>query len=170
MDTQDTPPVETPAEETPTVEETDEAGSTEETPTNEEVPAEVLRANLTKANQEAAKFRTRLREVEKALEGRKTDEEIQSLLDNLTHERETAERSLLIENVALKFSLPEELATVLQGGTREELEKHAATLAKFAPQSEQVPPGDLNGGLNPGNNEGDDGDPLERVRKIKGFR
>jgi len=168
MDEQDQQqtPEETPVEETPTEETPDE-----ETPA-EEIPAEVLRANLTKANQEAAKFRTRLREVEKALEGRKTDEEIQSLLDNLTHERETAERSLLIENVALKFSLPEELASVLQGSTREELEKHAATLAKFAPTSEQVPPGDLNGGLNPGNDSGnDDGlSPLDRVRKIKGYR
>jgi len=168
MDEQDQQqtPEETPVEETPTEETPDE-----ETPA-EEIPAEVLRANLTKANQEAAKFRTRLREVEKALEGRKTDEEIQSLLDNLTHERETAERSLLIENVALKFSLPEELASVLQGSTREELETHAATLAKFAPTTgdEQVPPGDLNGGLNPGNDNDDASDPLARVRKIKGYR
>lgn len=135
-----------------------------------DVPAEVLRANLTKANQEAARYRTRLREVEKALEGRKTEEEVQALLDGLTNERETAERSLLIENVALKFNLPEELAVVLQGSTREELETHAQTLAKFAPKTagEEVPPGDLSGGLNPGSDTSDDGlSPLERVRALK---
>lgn len=159
--------------------------STDETPTppegNEpegaekdaEIPADVLRANLTKANQEAARYRTSLREAEKALEAAKTPEQVEELLNGLRAERETAERSLLIENVALKFSLPEELATVLQGSTREELEKHAATLAKFAPKPEgdEVPPGDLNGGLNPGNNSNDDGlSPRERYRKLKGYR
>lgn len=160
---------ETPDEETPDEEDGDGSNDEEETP-DEEVPADVLRANLTKANQEAARYRTRLREVEKALEGRKTEEEVNELLANLTTERETAERSLLIENVALKHSLPAELAELLKGETREELETHAKALAKFAPKGEDdVPPGDLNGGLNPGNSSDDDGlDPRERVRRIKG--
>lgn len=147
----------------------EDGSSAEETP-DEEVPTEVLRANLTKANQEAARYRTRLREVEKALEGRKTDEEIQALLDGLTTERETAERSLLIENVALKHKLPADLAARLVGSTREELEADALSLAKFAPQgTDDVPPGDLNGGLNPGNESGDDGlSARERVRAIRG--
>lgn len=172
----DTPAEETQVEETPTTEtdETDEGGegsSEEETP-NEEVPADVLRANLTKANQEAARYRTRLREVEKALEERKTPEEVEELRLSLITERETETRSLLIENVALKHSLPAELAELLKGETREELEAHATALAKFAPkqESDDVPPGDLNGGLNPGNDGGDEGDALSRVRKIKGYR
>lgn len=137
----------------------------------EEIPADVLRANLTKANQEAARYRTRLREVEKALEERKTPEEVEEIRLSLIAERETAERSLLIENVALKHSLPAELAELLKGETREELEAHAKALAKFAPKSaDDVPPGDLNGGLNPGNDGSDDGlSPRERVRKIKGY-
>jgi hypothetical protein len=148
----------------------DEGSSEEETP-DEEVPAEVLRANLTKANQEAAKYRTRLREVEKALAERKTPEEVEELVNSLKSERETAERSLLIENVALKHKLPAELAELLKGDTREALEEHAKVLAKFAPKSDDVPPGDLDGGLNPGSDEGDDGlDPRERYRKIKGLR
>lgn len=181
MATQDTDtPAETPVEENveeTTTEENPEggdidAGAEEETP-SEEVPADVLRSNLTKANQEAARYRTRLREVEKALEERKTPEQVEELLDNLRTERETAERSLLIENVALKHSLPAELAELLKGETREELEAHATALAKFAPKEEtdDVPPGDLNGGLNPGNDGSDDGlSPRDRVRKIKGYR
>lgn len=166
------PVEENPTEETPANPEGgNDGGENEETPI-EEVPVDVLRANLTKANQEAARYRTRLREVEKALEGRKTDEEVQALLDNLVTERETAERSLLIENVALKFGLPEALAARLQGATREELEADAQTLIAFAPKGgDEVPPGDLNGGLNPGSDSGDDGlSPLDRVRKIKGYR
>lgn len=161
---------ETPAEENPPA--GDEGGNEggEETPP-EEIPADVLRANLTKANQEAARYRTRLREVEKALEGRKTDEEVQALLDNLTTERETAERSLLIENVALKHNLLPELAARLSGNTREELEADALTLAKFAPSNEGNP-GDLDGGLNPGNESNTDGPDAARarVRQIKGRR
>jgi len=171
----ETPTEETPAEETPAGDEGNEGGDgtgEEETP-NEEVPADVLRANLTKANQEAARYRTRLREVEKALAERKTPEEVEEIRLSLIAERETAERSLLIENVALKHSLPSELAELLKGETREELEAHAIALAKFAPKEESndVPPGDLNGGLNPGSGGGDDdGDALARVRKIKGYR
>lgn len=173
-DTPETEVVETEETEVVETEETEGGdGTSEEETTDEEVPADVLRANLTKANQEAARYRTRLREVEQALAARKTDEEIQTLLDNLTTERETNERSLLIENVALKHSLPAELAELLKGNTREELDAHATALAKFAPKSESddVPPGDLNGGLNPGNDGSDDGlSPRERVRKIKGYR
>lgn len=167
----ETPAVEVPVEEPTAVEAVDEGSesSSDENPP-EEIPVDVLRANLTKANQEAAKYRTRLREVEKSLADRKTAEEVEELLNSLKAERETAERSLLIENVALKHNLPKELAEVLQGSTRDELEAHAATLAKFAPKvvGEDVPPGDLNGGLNPGNDSLDDGlTPRERVRQIK---
>ena len=165
----------TPVEETPPAgnEETPPVDGEETPPADgEEVPADVLRANLTKANQEAARYRTRLREVEKALEERKTSEEVEALIDNLRTERETAERSLLIENVALKHSLPAELADLLKGSTREELDAHAIVLAKFAPKGEdEVPPGDLDGGLNPGNDSNNDGlSARERVRKIKGYR
>lgn len=142
-------------------------------PANDEVPADVLRANLTKANQEAAKYRTRLREVEAALAARKTDEDVESLLNGLTTTHATEARNLLVENVALKHNLPADLAARLVGSTREELEADALALAKFAPpvESDEVPPGDLNGGLNPGNESDDDGlTPRERVRKIKGYR
>lgn len=155
---------ETPIEEAPE----NEGTNNEESP--EDIPADVLRANLTKANQEAARYRTRLREVEKALEGRKTDEDVEALLSGLKETHASEARNLLIENVALKHNLPAELAELLKGETRDELEKHAAVLAKYAP-SDEGNPGDLNGGLNPGNDSNDDGlSPLERVRQIKGRR
>lgn len=166
MDPQDNPTAE-PVVDEPVIE------PVEDEPVVDEVPADVLRANLTKANQEAAKYRTRLREVEAALEGRKTDEDIEELLNGLKTTHATDIRDLLVETVAVKHRLPEELAGLLKGSTREELEAHALTLAKFAPaeESDEVPPGDLNGGLNPGNAGGDDADdPRSRVRKIKGYR
>lgn len=157
-------------QENPLADEANESEPNEEEDEEEEVPADVLRANLTKANQEAARYRTRLREVEKALEERKTSEEVEELLNNLRTEREQAERALLIENVALKHNLPNELAELLKGETREALEEHAKVLAKYAPKDEGVP-GDLDGGLNPGNASDDDGlTPRERVRKIKAAR
>lgn len=159
---------ETPVEGDDAPEGDENEGGDEEQP--DDIPAEVLRANLTKANQEAANYRRRLREVEKALEGRKTEDEVNDLIESLKTERESVERTLLVENVALKHSLPEELASVLKGNSREELEAHAKVLAKFAPSNGGAP-GDLDGGLNPGNDDSDDGlDPRERVRKIKGYR
>lgn len=174
MDPQDENTTPETAEENPSTEapEDGDNGSSEDETPETEVPADVLRANLTKANQEAAKYRTRLREVEKALAERKTDEDVESLLNEVRAQAEADTRALLVEAVALKFNLPDALAARLNGSTREELEADAQALAAFAPkqESEDVPPGDLNGGLNPGSDSGDDGlSPRDRVRKIKGY-
>ena len=174
MDPQDENTTTETAEENPSTEapEDGDNGSSEDETPETEVPADVLRANLTKANQEAAKYRTRLREVEKALAERKTAEEVEEIRLSLIAEREAAERALLVENVALKFNLPDALAARLNGSTREELEADAQALAAFVSkqETEDVPPGDLNGGLNPGSDSNDDGlSPRDRVRKIKGY-
>lgn len=117
---------------------------------------------LEKVRKESANYRRKLRDLEKELSKRKTPEEVEELATALKSEREAAERSLIVENVALKFGLPDELSAVLQGDTREELEKHATTLSKFAPQS--VSHDDARGGLDPNDALGDGIDASEEAR------
>lgn len=113
----------------------------------------------TKLRAEAANYRTRLREAERKLADAKTPEEVEAIVNELKETRETESRDLLVENVALKFKLPEKLAARLRGNTREELEADAAELAEFA-RIEVDDPDDLNGGLNPKHNrDGDSDDP-----------
>lgn len=120
------------------------------------------REKLTKANSEAAGYRTKLREAEKKLENVKTLEEVDALINDLKAEREQAEqqaaaaaRDLLIENIALKYKLPAKLANRLVGETREEIEADAKELAaEFALDSREVV---LEGGLNPRNRDADAG-------------
>lgn len=137
----------------------------EETP-EEEIPADVLRKKVTDANAEAANYRTKLRAAEEALKTAKTPEEVAAIVADLTKERETTEHSLVVENVALLHKLPEDLATLLSenstGKTREQIEAHAKTLAKYAPiEDEEVTP---RGGLRPQSEEGAF-DPVAAVAK-----
>lgn len=132
--------------------ETDQDANQKES--EKEVPPEVLREKLTKANSEAANYRTKVRELEKRLEGAKSEEDIAAIREEMKTERETSERALVVENVALKFELPEELQAVLQGKTREELEAHAKVLQKFVPSPKEVEPDDVSGGLDPSDKDG----------------
>lgn len=98
-------------------------------------------------------MRTRLRDIEAKLEGSLTQEQVDEIRNELSTANATEARTLLVENVALKHSLPAELADALKGDTREELEAHASTLARFAPSRPSHDP-ELEGGLNPGSDEG----------------
>lgn len=133
---------------------------------------EWAREKLTKANAEAANYRVKLRAAEDRLKDVKTPEQVEELMNQLRAEREEedtkqaeAARALLIENVALKFKLPEELSELLQGGTREELEAHAKKLQKFAPVEEGEPES-LGGGLTPNNTDTEPTDPGELARRV----
>lgn len=120
----------------------------------DELP-EWARTKLTKANGEAANYRTKLREAEDKLKDAKSLEEVDEIVNTLKAEREASERALLIENVALKNGLPNELAELLKGDTRDELEAHAQKLKKFAPSDEEDEDITLEGGLTPrGRDEG----------------
>lgn len=133
----------------------------------EEIPADVLRKKVTDANAEAANYRTKLRAAEDALKTAKTPEEVAAIVKGLTDERETTEHSLVVENVALKAKLPEDLTALLSdysaGKTREQIEAHALVLAKYAPvtEDEEVTP---KGGLRPQTDEGVF-DPVATVNK-----
>lgn len=170
-DEQTTTPEETPPTgETPP---STDAPSGDETPSAEkpeEKPAlslEEALSEVTKTRGEAANYRTKLREAESKLANAKTLDEVNEIVSNLTTERETAERALLVENVALKHNLPEALQKRLVGSTREELEADAKALAALIPASveeEETPPR-LSGGLTPDDGHTEITDPGELARK-----
>lgn len=134
----ETPPVVEPVVEVepvvaePTDEEIEEGG--------EELPT-WAREKLTKANAEAANYRTRLRDSEATVASLKEEhvtDKAAIVADN---------RALLIENVALKNKLPKKLADRLKGDTREEIEADAKELAEFFDIEEEEL--ELHGGLTP---------------------
>ena len=160
--TEETPPAgdETP----PGDQENEETPPGNEEPQAPEMTLEDAKAEVTKTRAEAANYRVRAREAEEKLKSAKTLEEVEEIVSRMTVEREAAERSLLVENVALKFDLPEALAARLQGATREELEADAKSLQSFV--QDTAKPKTLTGGLTPNETDGDEpSDPRELARK-----
>jgi hypothetical protein len=155
------------------VENTEEAEEETEEGGEDSLP-DWARKKLTKANTEAANYRTKLRDAEKALENAKTPEEVETILNGWKNEREEQERkdaedarALLIENIALKHRLPEKIASRLVGNTREELEADAKELAAdFAIEDDENV--FLEGGLSPRNRDSDSDDPRELAKKYGG--
>lgn len=101
---------------------------------------------LEKTRRENASWRTKFRDLEKRLEDSKTSEEVTKIVDEMKAEAAARDRALVVENVALKFNLPDDLAAVLNGESREDLEAHARVLQKYA-HTESEDEG--NGGLDP---------------------
>lgn len=168
---------ETKAEEKPaeTPEVKDEAKTEEPDPTDkpteepeegaEGEPKTFDEAYVRELRTQSAGYRTRLKEVEEKLATMKSTEEVDELVNTLKSERETVERNLLVENVALKFKLPEALAKRLTGDTREALEADAKELATLV----GVQPGEdddtrLEGGLSPRDRDADPTDPRELAK------
>lgn len=151
----ETPEVEAPAEETVVTEPEDEL-------------PEWARTKLTKANSEAANYRTRLRETEAKLAEAKTPEQFAAALAEVTAKNAELERSVLVNGVAGKHNLPAELAELLKGDDEAALTAHAKTLQKFIAKG-KAPLG-LNGGLTPGENEADDNDPRKLAQNSPRYR
>lgn len=119
---------------------------------------------------EAANYRTQLRESQNALEKAKTPEDIEKATTELREANARLERDLLIERVAAKHGLPEDLKGRLKGDTEKDLETDAAALAKFAPKVERkVEPENLSGGLYP-DDSGDSFDPVAEAKKARTTR
>lgn len=121
-----------------------------------------------KARSEAADWRTKYRDLEKKFEGAKTPDEIEAVIAEIKKTNTDEAHAMLVENVALKHGLPEDLAAALKGETRDELEAHAKVLAKYAPSNEEEEP-EGDGGLNP---KGGGGafDPVEHARQARASR
>lgn len=117
---------------------------------------------LRKVRRSEAKTRRRLREAEQALQAAKTPEEVEQALAKIREDSAKDARELMLENVALKHGLPEDLAGALKGETREELDAHAKVLAKYVPTAGGDP--DVYGGLDPLSDDSDDLDPAKAAR------
>lgn len=105
---------------------------------------EWARKQLTKANAEAASYRTQLREAQDRLGSAKTIEDFEAA--RLESEKALAAKDR--EIVALKYKLPSRLASRLQGNSLDELEADAKELAaELAPAARNAPR--PTGGLTP---------------------
>lgn len=120
------------------------------------------RKELTRARTEAANYRTKLRDAEGSLAKAKTPEEFEAAKAELTTRVAELERSVLVATAARKFGLPDELADVLKGATVEELEAHAKKLQKFVNGTDEPR---LGGGLNPGDDNAAEGDPVAAAQR-----
>lgn len=130
-------------------------------------------AYVTTLRTENASWRTKLREAEDKLKDAKTPEEVEAIRQEMAKEREADDKqaaedahSLLIENIALKFKLPEAMAKRLSGKTREELEADAKELADLlgADKDAEEDPR-LEGGLTPRDRDSDPDDPRGLAQK-----
>lgn len=140
------------------------------TPPTDDLPPWVRKA-ITDANNEAAKYRTELRNMETKFAGAKTQAEFEAATAALTTTNAQLERSLLVAKVAKGDPsqnippLPDVLADLLQGNTEAELREHANKLRALIPGATTTapttppatPPANLAGGLTPGGEGGDDG-------------
>lgn len=113
---------------------------------------EWARKAITKANTEAANYRTRLRDVETKFEGAKTAEEVEALRAELEAERVKVERERDITKALRAFELDDEDAKWIVGNTAEEI---TASAKAFAERLGSGEPKGLKGGLDP-NDEDDD--------------
>ncbi|AWY07574.1 scaffolding protein [Streptomyces phage Yosif] len=175
-------PTETPGT-TPVTEEKPAEGTTTETPSTEEKPTEEkpaegvtpevkpedelpewARKELTKARGEAANYRVKLREAEQSLANAKTPEEFEAARSELSTRIAELEHQVIVSEVARKFELPDELAPLLKGSSKEELEAVAKTLQKYT-----VPaaPESLGGGLDPSSDDDDEMDPRKLARRYR---
>lgn len=140
-----------------------QTGSTESTEQSQKTP-EWYEKELSKTRNEAANYRTKLRDTEAKLAGAKTPEEFEAARTELANANKALERELMVERAGR--GLPDELRAVLKGDTEEELKAHATVLMKFAP-AQEAPPEKLGGGLNAGSGGGDDFDVKEVARKAR---
>lgn len=127
---------------------------------------------LTKTRNEAANYRTKLRDAETKLSAAKTPEEFEAAKAELAAQNKKLERDLLVAKVskgdpAKKVpALPDELAALLQGDTEAELAAHAEKLRRFVPPVTGTVVTGVNGGLDPSKNA-DNFDVKEIARKAR---
>lgn len=153
--------------ETTTGEQTEADSDRGEQPDSVDSLPKWARDRLSKANNEAARYRTGLRDAEAKLAGAKTPEQFEAAVAELRDGNARLERELLVERVARKAELPQELAELLQGDTEDELKAHADKLRKFAAPATQTPQL-LSGGLDP--SDGDDFDPVKAAHAARRHR
>lgn len=134
-----------------TVETTETTEAADDTDGDEDSLPAWARKRLTKANSEAAKYRTELRAAQDKLQNAKTLDEFNTAVGELTAKVEQLELADLKRDVLKKAELPEALAAKLNGKTREELEADAAFYKELGitTKASRKPPTNPGGGLTP---------------------
>jgi hypothetical protein len=145
---------------------TEQAENSDESSEADELTRDDAVAALAKVRKSEAKTRTRLRELEAQFKDAKTPEEVQEIIEKLAADNAGETRALLVENVALKHGLPDELRDVLKGNSRDELEAHAVVLKKYAPTGDD----ELEGGLTPGTGDPSGADVADAVKRVRANR
>lgn len=170
----ETPPEGT--EETTTGTETDESTETKETTDEEseetededkddkddELP-EWARKKLSKANTEAGKYRTQLRELQAKFEGAKTPEEFAAATQELGETNAKLDRELAVERALRKHNLGDEDALFLTATSPEEIAKQAEALAARVGSGIKR----LTGGLDPTDEDEGPGDPASLAKSLR---
>lgn len=125
-----------------------------------------VKAKLSKLRNEAAGWRTQVRDLQKQLEAAVKPEDVERIKTELGDQLAAKDRALVIE----RHKLPAELAALIpeKGKTADEMEALAKGLAKY------VVPGDddadLDGGLAPGKGGGEATDPASLAKRVRGAR
>jgi hypothetical protein len=123
---------------------------------------------LSRARNEAGKYRTERNDLREKLKDAKTPEDIEAATKEYVSKVEELERELARERVAREFSLPNELAERLRGDTEDELKADAKALQKFA-RPARGGSDDPKGGLDP-SNEPDNFDPKAEAARLRRAR
>lgn len=120
------------------------------------------RKKLSKANKEAANFRTQLRELQQKLEGAKTPEEVAAITNELTESNTTLTLDLARERALRKHGLEEDDLVLLTASSPEEIDKQAERIASRIGGGESS---SLRGGLDPTDDDTDSSDPGVLAKK-----
>lgn len=146
-------------------------GEPDPNPSGDELPPEVARELLTKANNEAAKYRTQLRELQEQVKEMKSLDEVEALVAGLREDVEKNAMAAARERAGRKYGLPDAIVGRLSGSTEEEILADAEALAPLFGDKTPPPPDPLDpsGGRNPRNHE-KEYDPAEEYAKTKRLR
>ncbi|PSL04127.1 hypothetical protein CLV30_106132 [Haloactinopolyspora alba] len=107
-------------------------------------------AYVDKLRNEAASYRTKLRDTEAKFEGAKTADEVEALTKELRNTISGYEADALRREIADEVELPTALASRLTGSTKEELLADAKALKDLVPKpAPSKKSGSVSGGLDP---------------------
>lgn len=150
---------------------TEESGEqqSEENGEQSQLSHEDALAALKSTRKSEARTRQRLKTLEDQLSKAKSEDEVKELIEASKAESAEESKNLVRENVALRHGLPDDLAEVIKGETREEMDEHAKRLAQYVSQSGDATPDQLGGGLDP-NQSDQQFDPKAVWSKVRGRR
>lgn len=145
-------------------------GTTPPEPKTDDVDSlpEWARKSLTAANQEAAKYRTQLREVQDKLKDAKTPEEVDAITRELSEKATKAELDAARERAGRKFGLPDAVVGRLTGDDEAAILADAESLAPlFGKQQASPPPPTPSGGREPKRGTADEESPVDAYKKAR---